>query len=556
MQGRTAVLTLGQPAYPCDSATPFVLSYGPPETPTTPVVRSLDGMDSGALKYQAVTNARAGWCGAGWFDSSRIGSVIVRSKRPFATDIEPQPGWFTVTASGGPVTVTGAAFSAEDPHELRLTLDRELGPDETVTVSYRRPEGVSGLWDVTGRQLADLVDAPVERGRRRSRRASRARRRSRRGAASSSRSRKDIRDRGRAHGLHGAGGRRRRATIAAFWDERTVGLVLTEPVRSGETVTVAYAKPASGTMLHDADELAIDSFGPEAVTNPFAEAPAAPAPPVLAQASETGVTLTWAAPDNADQAPVNGYGVRYRQHGAADWARHAHTGSGASATIEALAPGNRFEAQVRATGLGGDSPWSDSGWGHTGDRPPRRRRGTRTTRCAVVTLTFAKDIAIGGGQPNYDVVVDGESRALHGAGWVDNAVYLSAGGARCGRDRASRCAYAKRASGYAVLHDADGAGRRRLRPRSGGQHVQRGVAAAAADRVVREHAGCGTTAPACFTFELHFSEDFGGRLNYRVLRDEALQAERRTGDRGAARWRRDSQPRLGDRGAAAVHGGR
>ena len=59
-----------------------------------------------------------------------------------------------------------------------------------------------------------------------------------------------------------------RATTQASWDGATVDLVLAEPLRWGETVTVAYAKPESGTVLRDADEHAVASFGPAAVA-PF-----------------------------------------------------------------------------------------------------------------------------------------------------------------------------------------------------------------------------------------------------------------------------------------------
>ena len=135
---------------------PFTVSY------TVPTEAGAAATKAAAVTHKAVTNSRAGWCGVGWFDSSWVGTVIVRAKRPYATDIEPQPGWFTVTASGGPVTVTGAAYSTDDAYELKLTLDRKFAPDETVTVSYTRPERESGLWDVTGRQLENIVDRPVE----------------------------------------------------------------------------------------------------------------------------------------------------------------------------------------------------------------------------------------------------------------------------------------------------------------------------------------------------------------------------------------------------------
>ena len=64
-------------------------------------------------------------------------------------------------ASAGPVAVTGAAFRADNPKRLRLEVDREFAFGETVTVSYRRPAGVSGLWDTNGYQFKDVVDAPV-----------------------------------------------------------------------------------------------------------------------------------------------------------------------------------------------------------------------------------------------------------------------------------------------------------------------------------------------------------------------------------------------------------
>ena len=68
-------------------------------------------------------------------------------------------------------------------------------------------------------------------------------------------------------------GGERRATRAASWEDNRVALVLTEPVRAGETVTVAYAKPSEGVKLHDTDELAVASFGPEAVENTVAAVP-------------------------------------------------------------------------------------------------------------------------------------------------------------------------------------------------------------------------------------------------------------------------------------------
>ena len=71
-----------------------------------------------------------------------------------------------------------------------------------------------------------------------------------------------------------------RGTRGSFWEDDTVGLVLSEPVRAGETVAVSYAKPGSVFVaaLLDVDGLAVASFGPEAVENTVPEVAPGPAP--------------------------------------------------------------------------------------------------------------------------------------------------------------------------------------------------------------------------------------------------------------------------------------
>ena len=163
VEGATAVLHLDNPVFPCSPA--FTVSY---ERPTGAGARPLRGLQGrtadevGAFTHQKVLHPRADRnCSTGWLQAATVGSVILTAVRPFATDEAPEPGWFAVTASGGPVTVTGAAFDAADPRRLKLTLDREFGTSERVTVSYTRPAGEAGLWDADGNQLADIVDAPV-----------------------------------------------------------------------------------------------------------------------------------------------------------------------------------------------------------------------------------------------------------------------------------------------------------------------------------------------------------------------------------------------------------
>ena len=162
------VLQLNHPVYPCAGETVFRVSYTKPSTNALRTAGGWDADDWAADKWKGqandhalVTNARHGRC-ADWLAGTYIGSVILKARRAFARDRgEPEPEWFTVAASGGPVTVTGAAFDPNDAHVLKLALSRELAAGETVTVSYRRPAGESGLWDADGNQLRDVVNAPV-----------------------------------------------------------------------------------------------------------------------------------------------------------------------------------------------------------------------------------------------------------------------------------------------------------------------------------------------------------------------------------------------------------
>ena len=159
VEGRTVVLQLDDVVYPCAGEAPFTLSYE--KSATGKNLRTMTGELAADIDAVLVTNTRWPLCGTNWLNEALVGSVILRGKRPFATAEAPKPAWFAVTASGGPVTVTGAAFDPDDAHVLKLTLDREFAVGETVTVSYTRPQGASGLWDADGRQLSDLADVTV-----------------------------------------------------------------------------------------------------------------------------------------------------------------------------------------------------------------------------------------------------------------------------------------------------------------------------------------------------------------------------------------------------------
>ncbi len=167
LHGSKMVLRLAHPVQPCAGQTPIRVKYTKPTGAGDPKLQGLDGKATSVMDTFGlfnVTNNRHSQCrdGRNWLSHMTIGSVIIRANRPFATDRAPKPEWFSVNASGGPVTVTGAAFDPNDAHVLKLTLSREFAAGETVTASYRRPQGESGLWDVDGNQLGDVTDWPVQ----------------------------------------------------------------------------------------------------------------------------------------------------------------------------------------------------------------------------------------------------------------------------------------------------------------------------------------------------------------------------------------------------------
>ncbi|MCY3557116.1 MAG: SwmB domain-containing protein [Chloroflexi bacterium] len=155
VRGQKVELVLSWAVNPCSG---FTVSYA---KPTDSALRNLHSTEAASFSDQGVTYGGSGQCVHG-MANSWTGSVVLRSTRPFAQDAPPQAAWFTVSASGGPVTVNGAAFDQDDPRLLVLTLSREFTADETISVSYTRPPGQRGLWNVDGNQLANVTNMPVE----------------------------------------------------------------------------------------------------------------------------------------------------------------------------------------------------------------------------------------------------------------------------------------------------------------------------------------------------------------------------------------------------------
>ena len=546
--GADVVLDLNGQVYPCDS---FEVRYAKPDTNA---LRNLFGTEVEDFP-QLLTNARAGLCGTDWQYSN--GSVsgdglLMKMGRQLQGNAELPGRSFLVKAAppvGSPRTIEGTGMARIAGETVGVTLASAVAADEALTVSYRRPRGEAGVMDASGRQLADFSDVPVRNGAPGAADAATVTNvevvsdagedrtyalgeRIRIGVTFSAAvdvtgaprlkidmdpadwgekwagyqrgggtatltfvhevvepnvSRQGIAvladtlelnggtikeaggdaDAALAHDglghdpnhkvnwqltnepsparfesaeteeagrgviltftkeiLHG--GRHtsytvqvdgeRRTTRGAFWEENTVSLVLAEPVRWGETVTVAYAKTPGGAMLHDVDELAIESFGPEAVANtvPNPENTAATGAPTIAGTARVGETLTAETSEIADADGLTGAAFAYQWlSNDADIA----DATGASYTLADADEGAAVKVRVTFTDDAGNEE----------------------------TLTSAATEAVAPPLPPLT------------ASFVD---------------------------------------------------------------VPAEHEGAGVE----FSFELRFSEDFGGRLPYKKLRDEALRA--------------------------------
>ena len=95
------------------------------------------------------------------------------------------------------------------------------------------------------------------------------------------------------------------------------------------------------------------------------EPPAAPATPVVTEATRSSLTVTWTAPENAGRPAVTGYDAQYRAEGDSRFTEVALEGTGTAAVLTGLVAGTAYEVQVRASNDEGTGPWSGSGSGRT-----------------------------------------------------------------------------------------------------------------------------------------------------------------------------------------------
>ena len=174
VQGKSAVLQLEHPVYPCAGAAPFTATYTKPSG-ATPNLQNLRGIQADAFSKQSVTNARNGWCTNGVVtvpsdghpqgfvrSSPRPKSVTLKFKRKLDTTRALSPGAFSLEGTPGASapSVKSAAYT-DDASGVVLTLDRAVAPGEEFTVAYTRPKGEPGLWNTDGQQIADFSGVPV-----------------------------------------------------------------------------------------------------------------------------------------------------------------------------------------------------------------------------------------------------------------------------------------------------------------------------------------------------------------------------------------------------------
>ena len=187
--------------------------------------------------------------------------------------------------------------------------------------------------------------------------------------------------------------------------------------KSSYSVTASVADGNGGT----------DSIGVTITVTDVAEAPAAPgAPTVSATANTTdSLDVSWAAPANTGKPAISDYDVQYRAGTSGAWTAHSHTGAATSATITGLTHSTSYQVQVKAKNEEGESGWSASGTGSTGNNAPEFSDGTTTTRS--VDENTASGVNIGAALTATDADADTLSYTLGGTDAASFAIVSTTG---------------------------------------------------------------------------------------------------------------------------------
>ena len=529
VQDSVVVLNLNGQVYPCDDG--FQVHYTKPDVNP---LRNLFGTEADGFATDALTNERAGDCedwvsrGGGYHGSGSVsgdGDLVLGTGRTLQGNTGLTGRSFRVTATpqhGSPRTIEGTGQARIEGDTVRVRLAARVAPGETLTASYARPPGEAGLMDAAGSQLADFTDVPLENDLDGVEPLPQAARFVSAAVAANGTGvvltfSKDI-EVGGAHTAYavtvdGAV----QATRGSFWENDTVGLVLSQPVRAGETVEVSYAKPGSGFVaaLVDADGLAVASFGPEPVANTVPEAPGKDQPPpnapatgapTIAGTAQVSETLTASTAGIADPNGLTGAAFAYQWlAGDTDIAG----ATGASYTLADAQTGRTVKVRVTFTDDAGHAETLTSAATQpVALRPNRPATGAPAiagTAQAGETLTASTD---GIADP------DGLTGAAFAYQWLSNDADIAS---------ATAASY--------TLADADVGKRIKVRVAftDDAGHAETLTSAATAAVAPRPLTASFVGVPAehdgrtAFSFELRFSDNFPGRLSYKVLKDQALQ---------------------------------
>ena len=128
------------------------------------------------------------------------------------------------------------------------------------------------------------------------------------------------------------------------------------------------------------------------------EPPDAPAAPSVSATpgSTTSLDVSWTAPGNDGRPAITGYDLQYRVVGVQAWTAGPQDEPGTSATIEGVTPNSDYQVQVLARNNEGESDWSESGTGNTGNTAPTFDVETATRSVAENTPA---DTGIGAALP-------------------------------------------------------------------------------------------------------------------------------------------------------------
>ena len=321
----------------------------------------------------------------------------------------------------------------------------------------------------------------------------------------------------------GGAARTVRGTGAAEIDGRTVRVTLDSPLRGGETATVSYARPAGAIGLWDTDGNQIADFSDRAVTNatpaPEPTNSAATGAPTIAGEARVGETLTASTDGIAD---ADGLTTASFNH---QWLADDEEIAGATAdslVLDAAQEGAAVAVRVSFDDdAGNPESLTSAATAAVAARPNQPATGapaiTGTAQAGETLTASTADIDD----------ADGLSGAAFAYEWLSNDAEIEGA-----RDASLTLDDAQVSRTVKVrVSFTDDAGNEETLTSSATEEVKARPLTAEFSGVPDEHDG-----ETAFEFELRFSDDFPGRLRYKVLRDEALQATngRVTGARRAS----------------------